>query len=93
VADRLATRGDNAERAITRHVELARLLIGEALQWFEDPPRPPVRGDELTLALGIRPGPELGRILRELEEASYVGEISTRTEAIEHARRRIERDG
>ena len=48
VADRLATRGDNSERAIARHLELARQLLGEALAWAADPPRPPIRGDELV---------------------------------------------
>jgi len=90
VADRLATRGDDSERAIERHLELARLLMHEALQWISDPPRPPVRGDELSSALGIAPGPVLGELLHELEEASYAGEISSRNEAIEHARQQIE---
>ena len=86
VADRLATRGRGAEDAIARHVELARELLGEALAWREDRPRPPVRGDELARAVGLRPGPELGRLLEELEEASFVGEISSREQAIDRAR-------
>ncbi|MGI9184855.1 MAG: HD domain-containing protein [Solirubrobacteraceae bacterium] len=92
VADRLATRGDNAERAIARHLELARELLGAGLDWQADPPRPPVRGDELAAALAIRPGPRLGALLRELEEAAYAGEVSSREEAIAYARQRVERD-
>src|ERR1700735_1115666 len=38
VADRLATRGDNSDRAIARHLELARQLLHEALVWRADPP-------------------------------------------------------
>jgi poly(A) polymerase len=86
VADRLATRGSGSEQAIARHLELARQLLGEALAWQADPPRPPVRGDQLARAVGLRPGPELGRVLRELEEASFAGEISTTDEAIQRAR-------
>ncbi|HEY2437047.1 MAG TPA: HD domain-containing protein [Solirubrobacteraceae bacterium] len=86
VADRLATRGDNSERAIARHLELAGQMLGEALRWVADPPRPPVRGDEVARELGVTPGPELGRILAELEQASFAGEIDTRDEAIEMAR-------
>jgi poly(A) polymerase len=86
VADRLATRGSGAEVAITRHVELARLMLDEALSWRANRPRPPVRGDELTRAVGIRPGPELGRILADLEEASFAGEIDSPAQAIERAR-------
>ena len=86
VADRLATRGAGAERAIAKHLELARQLLDEALSWEADPPRPPVRGDQLAKALGIRSGPEVGRVLAALEEASFAGEIAGSEEAIERAR-------
>jgi poly(A) polymerase len=93
VADRLATRGDNAEPAIARHLELARQLLAEALDWEADPPRPPVRGDELVRALGIRPGPVVGGLLAELEAASFSGELAGREEAIARARQLIEQGG
>jgi poly(A) polymerase len=86
VADRLATRGDRSAEAIAKHLDLADLMLGEALAWLADPPRPPVRGDELARALGIAPGPELGRILAELEAASFAHEIEGPDEAIERAR-------
>ncbi len=86
IADRLATRGDGSSDAIAKHLELARQLLGEGLRWVEHPPRPPVRGNELASALGIGPGPELGRMLAELEEASFAGEVSTAQEAIDRAR-------
>jgi poly(A) polymerase len=87
-ADRLATRGKNAEPAIEAHLELARELMAEALTWRrEGPPQPPVRGDELAEALGIAPGPELGSLLARLREARFTGEASTRDEAVELARR------
>jgi poly(A) polymerase len=86
VADRLATRGDRSTEAIAKHLELADRLLGEALEWMADPPRPPVRGDRLARALGVMPGPELGRILAELEEASFAHEIGSVDEALERAR-------
>jgi poly(A) polymerase len=86
VADRLATRGRGSDEAIARHLKLARDLLGDALAWRADRPRPPLRGDELARAVGLRPGPELGQILRELEEASFVGEITSREQAIDRAR-------
>ncbi|HTU95963.1 MAG TPA: HD domain-containing protein [Solirubrobacteraceae bacterium] len=89
VADRLATRGDNAERAIASHLELARQMLAEGLAWIADPPRPPVRGDELAQALGIQPGPVVGDLLAELEAASFSGEVATREEAIARARELI----
>jgi poly(A) polymerase len=89
VADRLATRGHGAERAIAKHLELARQLMGEALSWEADPPRPPVRGDQLTKALGIRSGPLVGQVLAALEEASFAGEIAGSEEAIRRARQML----
>lgn len=86
VADRLATRGAGAEEAIRKHLELADQLLGEALAWRQGPPQPPIRGDRLARELGIEPGPELGRILAELEEASFAGEIESAQEAVARAR-------
>jgi poly(A) polymerase len=87
-ADRLATRGRNAERAIALHVELARELMEAALDWrAAGPPKPPLRGDELARELGVRPGPELGELMRALAAAAYTGEATTRDEAVAYARR------
>jgi putative nucleotidyltransferase with HDIG domain len=92
VADRLATRGDNAERAIAAHLQLARQMLAEGLAWIADPPRPPLRGDDLAQALGIKPGPVVGDLLAELEAASFSGEVATREEAIARARELIAAD-
>jgi poly(A) polymerase len=87
-ADRLATRGRNADVAIEAHLELARELMAEALDWRErGAPSPPLRGDELARALGIEPGPELGRLLAKLEEAAFAGELEGPADAVELARR------
>jgi poly(A) polymerase len=86
-ADRLATRGKNAERAIDAHLELAQELMPAALEWRRSgPPRVPVRGDELAAELGIEQGPELGRLLDRLAEAAYAGEATDRRQAIDLAR-------
>jgi poly(A) polymerase len=86
-ADRLATRGKNAEGAIKAHLELARELMGEALKWRSAPPEPPLRGGELAHELGIEPGPELGELLARLREARFTGEAETREQAVALARR------
>jgi poly(A) polymerase len=83
VADRLATRGRNAEPAIAAHLELARELIAAAA---EETPDPLLRGDELVRELGARPGPRLGTVLAQLAEDQYAGEISTREQALARAR-------
>lgn len=86
-ADRVATRGRNADEAISAHLELARDLMAAALDWRAGPPRPPLRGDELARRLGMEPGPDLGRLLGELEEATYAGEVTSEDQAVEYARR------
>ena len=93
VADRLATRGDDSERAIAAHLQLARQMLAEGLAWIAEPPRPPLRGDDLARALGIKPGPMVGDLLAELEAASFSGEVATREEAIARARELIAADG
>jgi tRNA nucleotidyltransferase/poly(A) polymerase len=88
VADRLATRGRKAEPAIAAHLELARELLAAAFAEYAAGPRAPlVRGDELARELGAAPGPWLGPVLAELEAARYAGEIATREDAVERARR------
>ena len=87
-ADRLATRGKNADRAIVLHLELARELMAAALEWrAAGPPKPPIKGNRLAKELGIAPGPELGALLAELAEARYTGEATTPDEAVALARR------
>ncbi len=88
IADRLATRGDGAQRAVQAHLALAREMLGDALRWRADgPPRPLLRGDELARELGIATGPRVGELLEELAAARYAGEIDSRERALEYARR------
>ena len=49
-----------------------------------DPAEPLLRGDEL----GLPPGPEIGRLLAEIEEERAAGTIATKEEALDYARRR-----
>lgn len=86
-ADRMATRGDRSEEAIALHLELARELAAEAIAWREQPPRVPVRGDDLARELGIPSGPEIGALLARLEEAAFTAEATTRDDALALARR------
>jgi poly(A) polymerase len=89
IADRLATRGDRTrDEAITAHLDLARDVIAEAIEWVrEGPPSAPLPGDRLAAAVGIAPGPELGRLLDEIEAAVFTGEVETAEDAIAYARR------
>jgi len=68
----------------------------EAMEWFlararelevsERPPEPLIRGRDV-LALGVVPGPRVGRILRAVYELQLDGELTTSEEALEAARR------
>jgi poly(A) polymerase len=89
VADRLATQGPRTRsEAIDAHLELAREMIAEGLEWRRTgPPHAPIRGDELAAELGIERGPELGRVLAEIEAAVFAGDVTTRDDAVELARR------
>ena len=90
VADRLAARGQGpiaGPEMVQAHLDLAREMLAAALDWRRDgPPRSPIPGDELAAELGIEPGPELGRIIGELEAAVYTGDVSSREEAVTFAR-------
>jgi poly(A) polymerase len=87
VADRLATRGRNAEPAITAHLELAAEMLGYALDRRATIVGVPlVRGDELAHELGRAPGPWLTEVLAQIEEDRYAGEVTTREQALARAR-------
>jgi len=90
VADRLSARGTGptaTPEIIEAHLELAREVLPDALSWHADgPPSAPLPGDELAAAVGIEPGPQLGRLLAEVEAAVFAGEVSSRDDAIRVAR-------
>jgi poly(A) polymerase len=90
VADRLAARGGGptaSAEMIEAHLELAREVLPEAIAWHRDgPPRSPIAGDELAAALGITPGPELGRLIAEVEAGVFIGEVKGADDAIAMAR-------
>jgi poly(A) polymerase len=90
VADRLAARGEGpvaTGEMIEAHLELAREMLGAALAWHRDgPPSPLLGGDRLIAELGIEPGPQVGRLLEEIEAAQYAREVTSADQALELAR-------
>ena len=92
VADRLATRGRKAPESIAKHLELAREVLPATLQWRTQGRRVPlVRGDALATKLGLADGREIGRLLAEIDEAHFAGEIATQQEAVALAAALLER--
>ena len=86
VADRLSARGAGKiarPEMVEAHLELASQMVAAGLDWRRDGPPPPLlRGDEIAAELGVAEGPEIGRLLRELEAAQYAGEVSDRAAAL-----------
>jgi tRNA nucleotidyltransferase/poly(A) polymerase len=90
LADCLATHETPAEsRTWPLLLDTVSRLLNEYFNHFEESVKPPplVSGRELIQALGLTPGPEVGRLLALIQEAQAVGEISTLEEAIQLARR------
>lgn len=87
IADRLATRGRKADEAIAKHLAVARVVLPAALDFAAWRAQPPLlRGDELANHLNIKPGPTLGTLLAQLDEARYAGDITTPDQALQLAR-------
>lgn len=71
--------------------DIAAPLLAAYFQEYEhviDPP-PLLTGDELIEALGIRPGPRVGELLRALAEEQAAGNITTREEALVFAENQL----
>jgi tRNA nucleotidyltransferase/poly(A) polymerase len=53
---------------------------------------PPVliNGNDLLREFGLKPGPQIGRLLEAVREAQAAGEINTRAEALAYAQRSLE---
>jgi tRNA nucleotidyltransferase (CCA-adding enzyme) len=74
----------------------------EAEEWFIErartlgvehaPPRPLLMGRHL-LQLGMKPGPDMGRLLRAVYELQLDGKVTTLEEALQAARDVLERSG
>jgi len=89
IADRLAAQGPlltdahNARHwAIVHH--LCQVYFRERDVVIAPPPL--VSGGDLLAELGIAPGPKVGELLRGIKEAQAMGEVTTRDEALAHAR-------
>jgi tRNA nucleotidyltransferase (CCA-adding enzyme) len=87
-ADR-AGRGARLVRGLDR---TARWLFKrfEELRVNRETIRPLVMGRDL-IALGVPPGPEMGRLLKKLYKAQLDGAFETKAQGIEKARRLVER--
>jgi hypothetical protein len=88
LADALAARGPNMTLESWRgHVAyIAHVLARRDEDASIAQPQRIVTGQDVMAALGIAPGPEVGRLLAAIEEAQGAGEVASREAAIELAR-------
>ncbi len=90
LADHLATYETPAEsQTWPVLLDTVSRLLDHYFNHYEESVKPPplLSGSELILALDLKPGPEVGRLLALLQEAQAVGEINTAEEALQLARR------
>ena len=90
LADHLATYDGPGDE--DQWSDLVRLVAGLCDYYFQQytevvAPPPLLNGRQLMTALHLEPGPEIGRLLRLLEEAQAAGDITTPEEAILFAQR------
>jgi poly(A) polymerase/tRNA nucleotidyltransferase (CCA-adding enzyme) len=90
LADHMATRGPNLNVAAWyAQVQWIDALL-DVIWGEESEPVPPLlNGNELMRALGIGPGPLVGRLLAAVGEAQAGGDITTPEEAVALARRLV----
>lgn len=84
VSDRLSVRGPLVtEQDVEQHLVLAREMMRLALEEeVAGPPPSIINGDELMRALGLEPGPQVGRLVEHIREEQALGNISTKAEAL-----------
>jgi poly(A) polymerase len=89
LADAAAARGPRLDKdRWAGHVSYVRWVLENGLQPAEEAAKAQrlIDGTALMAALGLEPGPEVGRLLAAIDEAHAVGELNTEVEAIALAR-------
>ncbi len=85
LADHLATHGPDLDAdRWARRLELTRALLDEYFFEREETINPPalITGHDVMDLLGLKPGPQVGKVLEAVREAQAAGEVRTREEAL-----------
>jgi poly(A) polymerase/tRNA nucleotidyltransferase (CCA-adding enzyme) len=88
LADHLATYDGPGEADQWSHLlQIVVDLLGHYFNHYTETIAPPplVTGLDLMAALNLPPGPEIGRLLRLIQEAQAAGEITSRDDALAFA--------
>ena len=93
LADHIATHGPDirADRW-GRRIQAVRILLTEYWSRLAKDVAPPplVSGDDLMAELGLSQGPRVGELIEAIREAQATGQVTTRQEALDLARRTLE---
>lgn len=92
LADHIATHGPDVQRERwERRIDAASRLLAEyGARLAKDVAPPPlVSGDDLMAELDLAPGKHIGELLEAIREAQAAGEIVTRRDALELAKRTL----
>ncbi|MFZ0546227.1 MAG: HD domain-containing protein [Candidatus Promineifilaceae bacterium] len=92
LADNLATYdGRDEDGNLGRMLAAAEVLYRHYFEQYEETIRPPMLldGNQLMKVLGLGPGRQVGRLLALIQEAQAAGEVATREEAVELARKQL----
>lgn len=94
LADRMATRGPmSTPELVERHNRIAVILLDAYFNRNKLLVRPEmfINGDDLMRELNLPPGKEIGILLKIVKEGQAIGEISSYAEAIDYARRFLDK--
>jgi poly(A) polymerase/tRNA nucleotidyltransferase (CCA-adding enzyme) len=89
LADHLATHDGPGETKQWQHLlQVIAALLSHYFEQYRETvaPTPLLTGGDLMQALNCPPGPEIGRLLRLIQEAQAAGEVTTREEALAFAK-------
>ena len=87
MADRSSALGSLGDTELTEFIDGIFEIMNQFYEQLKRPKMQPfLNGNDLMQHLGIKPGPEIRRILEALEEAQFSGDIQSRDEAIVLAR-------
>ncbi len=95
LADHLAARGPSLEiEEWAAHARVAAYMLDKHAhqQTVMAPPRL-LDGNAIMQSFGLKPGPELGRLLEAVREAQAVGEIVTREQALALVKQKLDPAG
>ena len=94
MADYLAARGPLLDRREWReHCDLIAGILAFGAEPEAQPPSRLATGYDLMEAFALKPGPQVGELLRAIEEAQAIGEATSRDDALRLAQSMLKEAG